>query len=530
MPIWRGTTSTDWGTATNWDTNTVPANNTDAIFDASAVNNCVLGGNRVCRDLIFNGFPTAYTVNIGTFNLDVYKNVTLQSNISSRVTGTTGTLRMALTTGGTAASGTLTSNGGTWPLNFSGNAASITITLADNFNCSGSATILGTTVYINNTFSISGSFTTSGPGTLNSNTTNFIMTGTGNLSLSGGCNVELNTSGAITVIANITTSRRFIITNVGTLNGLQNFNFTFQPTAATNILDFGLGNRSVQDFSTNTGSNPLTILSSFTCRDFALIGAAYNGPTSPSTAIITITRNYNNTGTVSATNGTLSLVMNAASGAGSIANTAIITRLPLTINAGANNITLGAAFSIGTGASLTRTSGNIVTGTSTATIANGASVTINNMIFWNVTSNGGITMTQNTANTINGTLLLNASNTFAGTAGWTCATLINTTNNSTITLQNSVTYRTTTGVQLVSSLSTQPITMQSVNPSVRAIWTLDYGATQNIIYVNGTRIDSSLGQTIWTFGGLISTTPVGAETLNWRTGTRPGTIAYVFLN
>jgi hypothetical protein len=72
--------------------------------------------------------------------------------------------------------------------------------------------------------------------------------------------------------------------------------------------------------------------------------------------------------------------------------------------------------------------------------------------------------------------------------------------------------------------------MVSNNASIRAIWTLDYGATQNIIYVNGTRIDSSLGQTIWTFGGLISTTPVGAETLNWRTGTRPGTIAYVFLN
>ena len=529
MPIWRGTTSTDWNTASNWvidgsGNSGVPTATTDAIFDATSTLPCVLGANRVCRDLTFTAFPS--TLAFATFTLQVNRNLTLQSDLATnnRVTGTTGGLLMASNVNGPALSGTITPNNSVWPLNYQSSSAGITITLAANFTVLGNVTI--NTTFSGNIFSCQKDFATT-VATPNS-TTNFIMTGTGNLSLAGACNMELDTSGTITVTANIVTTRRFIITNVGTLSGLQNFNFTFQPTAATNTLD--LGGRTVQDFTTNTSLNPLTILSSFTCRDFALIGAAYNGPTSPSTAIITITRNYNNTGTVSATNGTLSLVMNAASGAGSIANTAIITRLPLTINAGANNITLGAAFSIGTGASLTRTSGNIVTGTSTATIANGASVTINNMIFWNVTSNGGITMTQNTANTINGTLLLNASNTFAGTAGWTCATLINTTNNSTITLQNSVTYRTTTGVQLVSSLSTQPIIMQSVNPSVRAIWTLDYGATQNIIYVNGTRIDSSLGQPIWTFGGLISTTPLGAETLNWRTGTRPGTIAYVFLN
>jgi hypothetical protein len=204
----------------------------------------------------------------------------------------------------------------------------------------------------------------------------------------------------------------------------------------------------------------------------------------------------------------------------------------ITINKSGGTLTLLGSFTWGAaGRTLSRTAGNINAGTSTVTIPN-AAVTINNMIFNNLTLTGGAstTITQNVLNTINGILQLNGSTTFAGTAGWTCATLINTTNNSTITLQNSVTYRTTTGVQLVSSLSTQPITMQSVNLSIRAIWTLDYGATQNIIYVNGTRIDSSLGQTIWTFGGLISTTPVGAETLNWRTGTRPGTIAYVFLN
>jgi hypothetical protein len=530
MPIWRGTTSTDWNTASNWvidgSGNTgVPTATTDAIFDATSTLPCVLGANRVCRDLTFTTFPS--TLAFATFTLQVNRNVTLQSDIASRVTGSTGGLLMAQT--GTLG-GTITPNSGVWPINFSGFGQPVTITLAANFTVSGNVSIFTGATYSGNVFNCQANFTSAGGGSLATSTTNFIMTGTGNLSLGGACNMELNTSGTITVTANIVTSRRFIITNVGTLNGLGSFNFTFVPSAASNTIDFGPGNRSVQDFATNSAANTTTILNSFTCRDFSLIATTYNGPTSPSTATITITRNYNSSVIVT-TNGTLFLVMNAASGAGSIANSSAFSTIPLTINSGANTITLGTAFTIYTGASLTRTSGNIVTGTSTATIAINSSVTISNMVFWNVTSNGNITMTQNAANTINGTLLLQgATNTFAGTAGWTCATLINTTNNSTITLQNNVTYRTTTGVQLVSSLTTQPITMVSNNASIRAIWTLDYGATQNIIYVNGTRIDSSLGQTIWTFGGLISTTPVGAETLNWRTGTRPGTIAYVFLN
>ena len=68
----------------------------------------------------------------------------------------------------------------------------------------------------------------------------------------------------------------------------------------------------------------------------------------------------------------------------------------------------------------------------------------------------------------------------------------------------------------------------SSGATTRAIWTLDQGATQSLIYVNGTRIDSSQngGQTIWSFG----VTPANiATTINWNVGTRPGTVAYVFV-
>lgn len=534
MPIWRGTTSTGWNTGSNWiidgSGNTgVPTATTDAIFDSGAVNNCVLGADRVCRDLIFTSFPNTRTVDFATFNLSSYRSVTLQSDISSRVIGTTGTLRMALTVGGSAVNGTITPNSGIWPLNFTGGGVvGLTITLAADFNVAGSVSLGTGPIYSGNNFFIGGNFSTAGGGSLLTSTTNFIMTGSGTLSMAGnGCNLEINSpSGTITVLGNILAGRRFVITSVGTLNLPSTTNFTFIPSGPSTI-DFGPGNRPIQDFTTNTATGQtITILNSFTCRDISLIGGTYNGPTSPSSSIITITRNYNITIQPTATNGTLSLVMNGTSvGGGSISNNSIISRLPLTINAGGNTISLGAAISIFQDAVLTRTSGNINVGTSTLSFQNAASVTINNMVFWNVFTNVN-TITQNQLNTINGTLTLNGNNTFTGSAGWTCANLLCSNINTTQTLANISTgasYRTTTSASLTAT-SASRITMTSNSATTRSLWTLDYGAQQTLVYVNGTRIDSSLGQTIWTFGGLRT------DTVNWATGSRPGTSAYTFVN
>jgi hypothetical protein len=132
---------------------------------------------------------------------------------------------------------------------------------------------------------------------------------------------------------------------------------------------------------------------------------------------------------------------------------------------------------------------------------------------------------------VNNNLTISNNTTFAGTVGWTCANLICTvTPPVTITLQDSVTYTTTTSAQLTSGTNASRITMQSSSATVRAIWTLENTATQTLSYVNGTRIDSSGGQTVYTFGGTISTTPIGAETLNWSLLVAPGTVAYTFVN
>jgi hypothetical protein len=522
------TPNTNWGTSTNWSDNTVPTASIDAIFDANS-RDCVLNADRVCRDLIFTAFPSPRTVNLATFNLSPYRSVTLQSDISSRVIGTTGTLRMAQTTGGTILNGTITPNGGTWPLNFTGTGAAITITLAANFTVAGNV-LLGTgTTYSGNSFFIGGNLsTTGGTNTLVTSSTNFFMNGSGTLSMVAPCNLEINTAGTITVLGNISAGRKFVITSVGTLSLPPTTNFTFIPSGPSTI-DFGPGNKVFQDFTTNTVANgTTTILSSFTCRDISLIVGTYNGPTSPLNAIITITRNYSIVNLVTATNGTLSLVMEGTSvGGGSILNNSVISRLPLSINAGTNTISLGAAISIFQNAVLTRNSGNINVGTSTLSFQNGASVTINNMVFWNVFTNVN-TITQNVLNTINGTLTINGNNTFNGTAGWTCANLICSTPNAIITLQNLITYTTTTSVNMLGS-NAQKILMTSNAAGARAIWTFN-GNNQSMVYVSATRIDSDLGQTIWSFGGVIALTPLPEATRNWNPGTKPETQGITFVN
>jgi hypothetical protein len=84
MPIWRGATSTDWNTASNWiidgSGNTgVPTTTTDAIFDASSTVLCTTGNTiRNCRDLITTGHTGTLQIGSGTTgDLRVYRNVTI---------------------------------------------------------------------------------------------------------------------------------------------------------------------------------------------------------------------------------------------------------------------------------------------------------------------------------------------------------------------------------------------------------------------------------------------------------------------
>jgi hypothetical protein len=118
--------------------------------------------------------------------------------------------------------------------------------------------------------------------------------------------------------------------------------------------------------------------------------------------------------------------------------------------------------------------------------------------------------------TITNNLTLSTNTTFSGASGWTCGNLTCTSPGITITLKNGITYTTTLYAFLTGGTNASRIVMTSDDPSIKAIWNLEYGASQSLIYVNGTRIDSSAGQPIWTFGGTLT------DTINWNIGIRPG--------
>jgi hypothetical protein len=98
------------------------------------------------------------------------------------------------------------------------------------------------------------------------------------------------------------------------------------------------------------------------------------------------------------------------------------------------------------GRTLSRTTGNINAGTSTVIIPN-ALVTINNMVFNNLTITAGTPIiTQNQLNTINSSLVLLGTATFAGTAGWTAFSFTHGGAGTTCTLKAGVTYTVQNGV------------------------------------------------------------------------------------
>ncbi|MEI7660833.1 MAG: hypothetical protein WCK34_01485, partial [Bacteroidota bacterium] len=71
---WKGSISTDFGTATNWTENEVPATGVNITFDSNPLNNCVLDQNRTVGDII-NGQSSKILVVNG-------KQLTITGNIS----------------------------------------------------------------------------------------------------------------------------------------------------------------------------------------------------------------------------------------------------------------------------------------------------------------------------------------------------------------------------------------------------------------------------------------------------------------
>jgi len=520
MPTWTGLgANNNWSTIGNWDT-AVPTSATTALFTGAGVSgskNCTITAGAACSLLSCSAY-------VGTMSLantlTVVGNLTLNSGMT--ITGSGGISKTG--------NGTLISNGvvldGTLALAGGGGT---THTFGSNWTINGN---FGGNTGQNNiagggfTASIGGNLTSPGGLTTTTGGILYLLRGTGTLSgtytgTAAATTIQISSSvGTITQATTAFAGINFIYTtgsynSTGTLSigGTTN---TFNNVSSILFNSIAFGAAAGQTLLLNSNMNISGALSVATVAGIAN-GASY---------VIYVGGNL--TLSSVALSGTATIEMsgsgNASISAGTIQNN-------LTINKSAEAIVTFPAGTVTWGTTartLTYTAGTINTSTSTFTIPINTSVTINGMPFYNLTLPGAATYTIDTPISIanNLTLAATGNTTFTGSGGWTCANLICSTIGRTITLANSssgASYRTTANTQLTATAAS-PITMTSNNATTQSIWTLDNGALQSLVYINGTRIDSSQGQTIWSFGATLN------GTTNWATGSRPGTVAYTFVN
>ena len=509
MSTWTGAVSTDWNNAGNWTTGGtgtgIPSATVDAIFSGTPTRACVLGANRACRALTFTGYTS--TVDLATFTLTTNNNITFQADQSSRILGTTGTLVSGATQ-------TITSNNGVWPLNYQiANVSGIIITISGDMRVTGSLLMTGGTITVNGNNLFIG--TNIATGTTLLGTTNLIMNGSGTYSGNGETNLEINTIGTVIVTGSVTFTRRFIVATTGTVT-MTAANVTIRNTTTVDVNGKTVGNLTHTFGAIN---QTITYLSDIYCSNFTIGNGTntYNGP-----GQIYASGNYAFGGT-SLGSLIVNLIGTGTIGTGTMGLSCVI--------ASSGNYTLSATLTLGTGISFTSAIGAVLNaGISTVTINNVVTISTLGLSWNNITISAGATITINSLFYIVGTLAITSGTiTFAGTFGWTCGTLTCSTTSSVIVLQSGITYTTTTSVTMLGTNAGKILMRSNAPTTAYAIWTLQNPASQSMTYVSATAIDSSLGMTIYSFGGIISTAaPV--PTLNWGLGASQGTKAFTFVS
>jgi hypothetical protein len=530
-PYYKRNTSgtTNWNLATSWstvsstsatNTGTFPSSTTadPVIFDANS-SNVTVNVFSNCTSLDFTNYLGTITM---TNNLAVYGNITL--GVSMGIAGT-GILSIAGTS-------TYTSNGVTWTGTLSlGLSSVITITLGSlittvqNLRVSSGAAANVITVN-SNTLNVLGDLTLlvhlGGSTQLN-------LTGTGtwnsqNIGVEVRTKLNIDTLGTITRGANgCAYAGPELKYTQGTLINGSTFLRLSAGVVTSSIISNGINWGNVLFAgSTTTLSDDMNI-NNF---DFSVNSAIINGNNlringninSASSAVITGTTVFQIIGTGTQT-------WTTANSTARIGNSMNIDKVSGTFTLNSANIAYGSATAV-----LTYTQGTFVPSTSTFITQSGTTFNITASGFslnnWSV-SGGTYTINTNPL-IVNSSILLTGSTTFTGTSGWDCSNLICSTAGAIfITLQHLVSYRTRLGVSITGGANAVRTTMRSSLVGTDAIWTLDFGATQSLIYVNGTDIDSSGGQTIWSFGVLI--TDVNTS-INWNPGVPLRTVVYTFVN
>ncbi len=490
---WIGTTSASWNVNTNWLEGAFATSVDDVVFGALQVNPITTNVASAAKSIDFTNYGGTLTM---TNNLTVSGNITL-------VTGMTITGSAILIINATS---TMTSNGKAWGLPLQLNLN--TYTLADNFTCS-NFTTAGSPTVNGNKLNITGSFTT---GSNFAGTTEVVMIGTGTLNVSGQLrsNLTINTTGTTTIAA-------------CTFNGMT-LNYSAGTTISTGTVSTVTNPCT---FNTNGDTSPTATTTSTTGINFSGLTLIATTNNSNLRCIGTLTI----AGTISGSNiyakdsvvinGGATAVSLTMDGTGSLTAGANIQNTPIIFNT-TGTTTVG-SLTINN-ASFTYTSGNIITTGSTITcVTNGSTFNTAGMNWNIITYSTSLTTTINSTLTLNDNLNLGGlSQTFAGTAGWTIPSLSGfTTAAKILTLQASNTYNVTSPLTIAGT-SASHNSIVSSSATVRAFFNLAYGVAQDISFCDGTRIDSSGGQTIWSYKASLT------DTINWNVGVKPPIIAYVF--
>lgn len=565
-----GGVDNNWGTTGNWATASggiggasIPTTADDVVFEAASPNCIVNTSNRVCKTIDFTNYTNTITM---TFTITASGAITFGSGMNVSGTGSINTNTTS----------TITPNGYTWPNDFGFLNTGQTYTLASNMTIGG-AMLTGNGCTINGaTFKLFCKGITQGNTSIGSSGTITIElygtgTWTGTAAAGWGFNTIINCgAGTLTVAANrifgfASLVPTFIYTS-GTVNCSGLFAF-FNCNIASNGMTFA----NVRFGGSGVVALPVTLSNNMDVSgDFFIQG---NVALTATGFQVNISGNLvnNHAGVGSSGTTILNLV-----GTGSISTIGTPTgwTIPITIN------TSGIITFSGTntyGGTLTYTSGTIVSTSSTLNRA-GGTMNINNTGFnlniLNITAlsyflgtNGftiatlncttaGIASIWKTGNeyTITTSILSgqadavnrvtytsNLNNIIIGSISGTTLTVISNTYG-TVSLGHEVfctglsggftvsAFGTGTGSTGNYTLSGAPGTITSrnivlsSNSGVYPKLTLNPLASQNLYYSNAVDVDSSSGQTIWTFAGNI------LRAFNWNTGSQPTTFSYTWVS
>jgi hypothetical protein len=525
MPTWTGNAfpNSNWSTGGNWDTGSAPTLAQPALFTGVGLNgnqNVTITFGATCSNIDFTGYLGQAT----------FTN-TLTIRGSGVNLGTTATFAgSAGITINSAVTAAFTANGLAFnqPIIYNSNGTGGNTHTYDNWSISNFTTNFfgGTPVTIagGSTITLTGSMSIAQ--ILSAPTTTFRLTGTGTLVSSVNCSalIRIDSGANTTTLSNLTLNNGSLTYVSGVISAVG-----LLTTVATCNLD--LQNQLLSNYQQNN-STIVTLLSDANFNNVTMGLAAGTslvlngvGQRLKVRGNFTFSQtNANLTGT-----GIVSLI-----GSGNINFTiGNSVNVDFEINTVGSYTFVSNSFFGGGNKTFTHTNGSVSAGLFTVTFGvaspvigsytlNVSNINWHNVIF--LFNNNG-TNVISLPLIITNNLTFNGSTVFQGTSGWTCANLLCNVVAAAIviTLQNSVTYRTTTSANLLGTNALR-ITMISNDATLRAIWTLDQGASQSLVYVNGTRVDSSLGQTVWTFLGVLT------STINWGIGVRPVPYGYISFN